>query len=125
MSTTVSHALTLSGRSRWHARQPSSSVRGTPEGFAGVYRAAFVGDARPLVAMAEADPVLRPLVRAAPGLRPPLFGSAYEALAWAVLPARRPRAQMVAVREAPARHACGRSSRPAGSPGPRRTAQRV
>ena len=38
------------------------------------------------------------LQAARPGLRPPLFHSAYEAAAWAVLSARRPQAQMVEVR---------------------------
>jgi DNA-3-methyladenine glycosylase II len=51
-------------------------------------------DARGFVTMAEQDDLLAPLVAAAPGLRPPQFVSAYEALAWAVLSARRPRAQM-------------------------------
>ncbi|MET0788479.1 MAG: hypothetical protein ABWY33_04480 [Cellulomonas sp.] len=48
-----------------------------------------------------------PLVGAAqsrrPGLRPPLFYSAYEALLWSVLSARRPARQMTAVRAALAR----------------------
>src|SRR4051812_41153764 len=56
-------------------------------------------DGREFVALAEHDEVLRPLVAAAPGLRPPLFASAYEALAWAVLSARRPGAQMTLVRD--------------------------
>lgn len=51
-------------------------------------------DARSFVALAEQDELLAPLVAAAPGLRPPQFVSAYEALAWSVLSARRPRAQM-------------------------------
>ena len=44
------------------------------------------------------DPLIGALQRARPGLRPPLFYSAYEALAWAVLSARRPRQQMSRVR---------------------------
>ncbi|MEZ0446326.1 DNA-3-methyladenine glycosylase family protein [Cellulomonas sp. ICMP 17802] len=48
-----------------------------------------------------------PLVGAAqsrrPGLRPPLFYSAYEALLWSVLSARRPQRQMAGVRAALAR----------------------
>lgn len=55
-------------------------------------------DARPFVALGERDPVLAGLLAVAPGLRPPLFHSAYEALAWAVLSARRPARQMQAVR---------------------------
>lgn len=38
--------------------------------------------------VAAAEPVLARLARAAPGLRPPLFHSAYEAAVWAVLSAR-------------------------------------
>jgi DNA-3-methyladenine glycosylase II len=56
-------------------------------------------DARGFAALAEHDDVLGPLAAAAPGLRPPLFSSAYEALGWAVLSARRPRAQMMTLRE--------------------------
>ena len=44
------------------------------------------------------DPLIGALQLARPGLRPPLFYSAYEALAWAVLSARRPRQQMSRVR---------------------------
>jgi DNA-3-methyladenine glycosylase II len=60
-------------------------------------------DARPFVAIAEESAVLAPLVAAAPGLRPPQFSSAYEALSWAVLSSRRPRNQMIALREQLAR----------------------
>ena len=44
------------------------------------------------------EPLIGRLQAARPGLRPPLFHSAYEAAAWAVLSARRPHAQMVEVR---------------------------
>lgn len=44
------------------------------------------------------DPVIARLQAAAPGLRPPLFYSPYEAAAWSVLSARRPAAQMAEVR---------------------------
>ena len=40
--------------------------------------------------MVDRDPLLRAAYAARPGLRPPLFHSAYEALVWAVLSARRP-----------------------------------
>ncbi|HEX3931419.1 MAG TPA: hypothetical protein VHW64_11980 [Nocardioides sp.] len=53
--------------------------------------------------MVDRDPVLRSAYAALPGLRPPLFASAYEALVWAVLSARRPAAQMRLVRERLAR----------------------
>jgi DNA-3-methyladenine glycosylase II len=44
------------------------------------------------------DPVIQRLQGVAPGLRPPLFHSAYEAAAWCVLSARRPGRQMQTVR---------------------------
>jgi DNA-3-methyladenine glycosylase II len=44
------------------------------------------------------DPVIGRLLSIAPGLRPPLFHSPYEAAAWAVLSARRPAKQMAEVR---------------------------
>ena len=47
-------------------------------------------DARGFVALGERDPVLRKLLAVAPGLRPPLFYSPYEAALWAVLSARKP-----------------------------------
>ncbi|WP_151081680.1 DNA-3-methyladenine glycosylase family protein [Nocardioides cynanchi] len=53
--------------------------------------------------MVDADPVLREAYARRPGLRPPLFSSAYEALVWAVLSARRPAARMAVVRERLAR----------------------
>ncbi|CAN5717772.1 DNA-3-methyladenine glycosylase [soil metagenome] len=49
-------------------------------------------------AVGRADPVIGRLQALAPGLRPPLFHSPYEAAAWAVLSARRPARQMIAVR---------------------------
>lgn len=56
-------------------------------------------DAREFTEVGRRDPVIGPLQRAAPGLRPPLFYSPYEAAAWAVLSARRPARQMAQVRE--------------------------
>ncbi len=47
----------------------------------------------------ERDPVVAALLALAPGLRPPLFHSPYEAAAWTVLSARRPSGQMMKVRE--------------------------
>jgi DNA-3-methyladenine glycosylase II len=47
----------------------------------------------------ERDPVIGRLQAAAPGLRPPLFYSPYEAAAWCVLSARRPARQMARVRD--------------------------
>jgi DNA-3-methyladenine glycosylase II len=46
----------------------------------------------------DRDPVIAQLLAAAPGLRPPLFYSPYEAAAWAVLSVRRVPKQMDAVR---------------------------
>ena len=56
-------------------------------------------DAAGFLQAGERDPVLRSVQMAAPGLRPPLFHSPYEAAAWAVLSVRRPPKQMMAVRE--------------------------
>jgi len=44
------------------------------------------------------DPVIGRLQAVAPGLRPPLFHSPYEAAAWAVLSARRPSREMAILR---------------------------
>lgn len=55
-------------------------------------------DARDFVEVGRRDPVIRRLQLAAPGLRPPLFHSPYEAAAWSVLGARRPQWQMAQVR---------------------------
>src|SRR5205823_2771092 len=46
------------------------------------------------------DTFIGRLQAARPGLRPPLFHSAYEAVAWSVLSARRPHQQMAEVRRA-------------------------
>lgn len=56
-------------------------------------------DARQFVTIGERDPVMARLLEAAPGLRPPLFYSPYEAAIWSVLSARRPAQQMGAVRD--------------------------
>jgi len=48
-------------------------------------------DATGFVALGDQDPVMARLLAAAPGLRPPLFYSPYEAAFWSVLSARRPR----------------------------------
>jgi DNA-3-methyladenine glycosylase II len=45
------------------------------------------------------QPLVGQLQQARPGLRPPLFHSAYEALCWSVLSARRPAAQMAELRD--------------------------
>jgi DNA-3-methyladenine glycosylase II len=52
----------------------------------------YDGDA--FVAMCKQDPILSKLVMRAPGLRPPLFHSPYEAAAWSIVSARRSAAQM-------------------------------
>lgn len=56
-------------------------------------------DARPFVALGDRDPILAELLAAAPGLRPVLFYSPYEAAIWSVLSARRPARQMAVVRD--------------------------
>lgn len=55
-------------------------------------------DASEFTRIGERDPVIGKLQAAAPGLRPPLFYSPYEAAAWSVLSARRPARQMMQVR---------------------------
>jgi DNA-3-methyladenine glycosylase II len=55
-------------------------------------------DATEYARIGQHDPVIGRLQGAAPGLRPPLFYSPYEAAAWSVLSARRPARAMMAVR---------------------------
>ena len=57
-------------------------------------------DGRGFVEVGERDPVIGRLQRAAPGLRPPLFYSPYEAAVWSVLSTRRPSWQASMVRAA-------------------------
>jgi DNA-3-methyladenine glycosylase II len=56
-------------------------------------------DGKQFLLVGERDPVIGRLQAAAPGLRPPLFYSPYEAAAWSVLSSRRPARQMMAVRD--------------------------
>ena len=56
-------------------------------------------DGRQYDAVGHRDPVVRRLQLAAPGLRPPLFYSPYEAAAWSIISARRPAGQMARVRQ--------------------------
>jgi len=56
-------------------------------------------DAQAFVKIGERDPVMARLLEAAPGLRPPLFYSPYEAAIWSALSARRPARQMAMVRD--------------------------
>lgn len=56
-------------------------------------------DGAEFLLVGERDPVIGRLQAAAPGLRPPLFYSPYEAAAWSVLSARRPARQMARVRD--------------------------
>lgn len=55
-------------------------------------------DATVFTRIGEADPVVGRLQAAAPGLRPPLFYSPYEAAVWVVMSARQPRLRMAEVR---------------------------
>ncbi len=59
----------------------------------------LLDDASGYVEVATRDAAVARLQAAAPGLRPPLFYSAYEASAWAVISARRPAQQMRIVRQ--------------------------
>ena len=56
-------------------------------------------DGREFSRVGERDPVIGRLQAVAPGLRPPLFYSPYEAAAWCVLSARRPARQMMQARD--------------------------
>ncbi len=56
-------------------------------------------DGEGFVEVGRRDPVIDRLQRVAPGLRPPLFYSPYEAAAWAIISARRPARLMAAVRD--------------------------
>jgi DNA-3-methyladenine glycosylase II len=56
-------------------------------------------DGREFAKIGERDPVMARLMAVAPGLRPPLFYSPYEAAIWSVLSARRPARQMAVVRD--------------------------
>lgn len=56
-------------------------------------------DGAEFIRVGARDPVIGALQAAAPGLRPPLFYSPYEAAAWSVLSARRPARQMMQVRQ--------------------------
>jgi DNA-3-methyladenine glycosylase II len=87
----------------------AGTVHGTARVRGGVGLDAVVGqvarvlsldhDATEFLRVGERDPVIGRLQAAAPGLRPPLFYSPYEAAAWAVLSARRPARQMQQVRQ--------------------------
>ena len=90
-------------------RQDAAGVHGTVHGPGGtdldvvrqqVARVLSLDyDAAGFLRAGERDPVLGSIQKAAPGLRPPLFYSPYEAAAWAVLSVRRPPKLMMAVRE--------------------------
>lgn len=55
--------------------------------------------ARDFLALGERDPVIGALQAAAPGLRPVLFHSPYEAAVWSIVSARRARSQGIGLRE--------------------------
>jgi DNA-3-methyladenine glycosylase II len=81
------------------------TVQGTPDLDLGQVRRqvervlSLDHDGREFSRVGERDPVIGRLQAAAPGLRPPLFYSPYEAAAWAVLSSRRPARQMMQVRD--------------------------
>jgi DNA-3-methyladenine glycosylase II len=56
----------------------------------------YDGDA--FLEVGRRDPIIGQLQELAPGLRPPLFYSPYEAAAWSIISARRPARQMAEVR---------------------------
>jgi DNA-3-methyladenine glycosylase II len=104
-------------------RQDGTRIQGVARGAAPDQLAAVAAqvarvlsldhDASGYDVLADRDPVVASLMAAAPGLRPPLFYSPYEAAAWAVLSARRPRRQMAQLRTRLAR-AHGRTFELAG-----------
>ena len=55
-------------------------------------------DGEAFLEIGRRDPVIGRLQAVAPGLRPPLFYSPYEAAAWSIISARRPERQMAEVR---------------------------
>src|SRR6266516_4533455 len=55
-------------------------------------------DGEAFLEIGRRDPVIGQLQAVAPGLRPPLFYSPYEAAAWSIISARRPARQMAEVR---------------------------
>ena len=55
--------------------------------------------ARDFLALGQRDPVIGALQAAAPGLRPVLFHSPYEAAVWSIVSARRARSQGIGLRE--------------------------
>ncbi len=87
----------------------AGAVHGTVSGAAGTDIDAVRGqvarvlsldhDGEEFTRIGERDPVIGRLQQVAPGLRPPLFYSPYEAAAWSVLSARRPARQMMTVRQ--------------------------
>jgi DNA-3-methyladenine glycosylase II len=57
-------------------------------------------DADAFLELGKQDPILGRLQQLAPGLRPPLFHSPYEAATWSIISARRSAIQMTKVRDA-------------------------
>ena len=90
-------------------RQDAAGVHGMVRGPAGVDVEAVARqvarvlsldhDGTEFTRVEERDPVIGALQSVAPGLRPPLFYSPYEAAAWAVLSARRPARVMMGIRD--------------------------
>ena len=90
-------------------RQDAAGVHGMVRGPAGVDVEAVARqvarvlsldhDGTEFTRVGERDPVIGALQSVAPGLRPPLFYSPYEAAAWAVLSARRPARVMMGIRD--------------------------
>ncbi len=86
----------------------SLTVQAAPTGLDAVVRqvariASCDHDGDAFVALGDRDPVLRRLIAAAPGLRPPLFASPYEAAVWCLLTHRRSRRQGTVLRDRIAR----------------------
>jgi DNA-3-methyladenine glycosylase II len=103
----------LHGHAGVAVRQPAPqtlelTIEAPPEALDAVVRqvariASCDHDGDAFVALGDRDPVLRRLIAAAPGLRPPLFASPYEGAVWCLLTHRRSRRQGTVLRDRIAR----------------------
>ncbi|MGC3995722.1 MAG: hypothetical protein QM779_16655 [Propionicimonas sp.] len=100
-ATPVAAAVTQSGEELSVRFQGVDDDAGVEAAAAQVARVLSVDhDGLAFLEVGRRDPVIGRLQAVAPGLRPPLFYSPYEAAVWSVLSFRRPRAQGIRLREA-------------------------
>jgi DNA-3-methyladenine glycosylase II len=96
----------FAGHAGVELRQDSTGVHGVRhgDGDAALVRSQVARvlsldhDGEAFLEVGRRDPVIARLQAAAPGLRPPLFYSPYEAAAWSIISARRPARQMAEIR---------------------------